>query len=108
MARGAGAAAERDAASGPAGAAAGATKGHQVFKFSPDGKLLLTLGKPGGAAEPDYFYQPNDVLVAPNGDIFVSEQHGAGGGWIYKFDKTGKFLLKWGRANGATEPRAAS
>ena len=33
------------------GAAAGATKGHQVFKFSPDGKLLLTLGKSGGAAE---------------------------------------------------------
>jgi sugar lactone lactonase YvrE len=89
---------------GPVGAAAGATQGHQVFKFSPDGKLLLTLGKAGGAVEPDYFYQPNDVLVAPNGDIFVSEQHGAGGGWIYKFDKTGKFLLKWGRPNGASDP----
>ena len=78
------------------GAAAGATKGHQVFKFGPDGKLLMTLGKPGGAADPDYFYQPNDVLVAPNGDIFVGETHGAGGGFIYKFDKTGKFLMKWG------------
>src|SRR5262249_33539761 len=54
---------------GPVGAAAGATKGHQVFKFDKDGKLLMTLGKPGGAADPDYFYQPNDVLVAPNGDI---------------------------------------
>jgi hypothetical protein len=32
---------------GPVGVAAGATKGHQVFKFSPDGKLLLTLGQPG-------------------------------------------------------------
>ena len=32
-----------------------------MLKFSPDGKLLLTLGKPGGAAAPDYFYQPNDV-----------------------------------------------
>ena len=42
-----------------------------MFKFSPDGKLLMTLGKPGGAADPDYFYQPNDVVVAPNGDIFV-------------------------------------
>ena len=45
--------------------------GNQVFKFSPDGKVLLTLGKPGGAATPDYFYQPNDVITAPNGDIFV-------------------------------------
>src|SRR5947199_50301 len=40
---------------GPVGAAAGATKGHQVFKFDKDGKLLLTLGKPGGAADPDFF-----------------------------------------------------
>jgi DNA-binding beta-propeller fold protein YncE len=86
------------------GAAAGATKGHQVFKFSPDGKLLLTLGTPGGAADPEFFYQPNDVLVAPNGDIFVAEQHGAGGGFIYKFDKTGKLLKKWGRAAGGVEP----
>src|SRR5262249_10071151 len=86
---------------GPVGAAAGATKGHQVFKFDKDGKLLLTLGKPGGGADPDYFYQPNDVLVAPNGDIFVSEIHGAGGGVIYKFDKTGKFLTKWGSPAGA-------
>ena len=104
--RGAAAAAGGGAGRGPAavGAAAGATKGHQVLKFSPDGKLLMTLGKPGGAAEPDYFYQPNDVLVAPNGDIFVGETHGAGGGFIYKFDKTGKFLMKWGRATGGPEP----
>ena len=89
---------------GAVGAAAGATKGHQVFKFSPDGKLLLTLGTPGGAAEPEYFYQPNDVFVAPSGDIFVGETHGAGGGLIYKFDKTGKFLMKWGRPPGGAEP----
>ena len=25
-------------------------KGHQVFKFSPDGKVLLTLGKPAAPA----------------------------------------------------------
>ena len=43
--------------------------GHQVFKFSPDGKILMTLGKPGGnqpgtSADPASFYQPNDVLVS--------------------------------------------
>src|SRR5205814_394901 len=54
----------------------GATKGNQVFKFSSEGKLLMTLGTRGGVAAPGFFYQPNDVLVAPNGNIFVSEGHG--------------------------------
>ncbi|HEV3061135.1 MAG TPA: peptidyl-alpha-hydroxyglycine alpha-amidating lyase family protein [Vicinamibacterales bacterium] len=96
---GAGAAAAAGAGrpAGPIGPREGATKGNQVYKFSPDGKLLLTLGKPGGAAAPDYFYQPNDVLVAPNGDIFVSEGHGAGNNRVLKFDKTGKFIKEWGK-----------
>ena len=85
------------APSGPIGPRPGATKGNQVFKFSPDGKVLLTLGKPGGAAAPDYFYQPNDVVTAPNGDIFVGEGHGAGNNRILKFDKTGKFIKEWGK-----------
>ena len=51
-------------------------KGHQVFKFSPDGKLLLTLGKAGVAGDgPDTFNQPSDVVVAANGDIFVADGH---------------------------------
>ena len=82
---------------GPIGPRPGATHGNQVFKFSPDGKVLLTLGKPGGAAAPDYFYQPNDVITAPNGDIFVSEGHGAGNNRVLKFDKTGKFIKEWGK-----------
>src|SRR6267378_238902 len=82
---------------GPIGPRPGATKGNQVYKFSPDGKLLMTLGKAGGAAEPDYFYQPNDVLVAPNGDIFVSEGHGAGNNRIFKFSKDGKLIKTWGK-----------
>ena len=53
------------------------TKGHQVFKFSPEGKILLTLGKAGGAGNaPDSFNEPCDVITAPNGDIFVSDGHG--------------------------------
>jgi sugar lactone lactonase YvrE len=85
------------APAGPIGPRPGATHGNQVFKFSPDGKVLLTLGKPGGAAAPDYFYQPNDVITAPNGDIFVSEGHGAGNNRVLKFDKTGKFIKEWGK-----------
>jgi len=85
------------APAGPIGPRPGATHGNQVFKFSPDGKVLLTLGKPGGGAAPDYFYQPNDVVTAPNGDIFVSEGHGAGNNRVLKFDKAGKFLKEWGK-----------
>jgi len=94
-------AAPQGARSGPA---PGSTKGHQVYKFSPDGKLLMTLGKPGGAAEPDYFYQPNDVLVAPNGNVFVSEGHGGANSRILKFSKDGKLIKSFGRkGNGPGE-----
>jgi sugar lactone lactonase YvrE len=74
--------------------------GHQVFKYSPEGTLLITLGKAGGAREPDYFYQPNAVLVAPGGDIFVSEGHSSAEGStarVLKFDKRGTFIKSWGR-----------
>jgi sugar lactone lactonase YvrE len=82
---------------GPIGPAAGATVGHQVFKFSPDGKVLLTLGKAGGMAVPDAFFAPNDVIVAKDGSIFVSEGHGAGNNLVFKFDKTGKLIKSWGK-----------
>ncbi|MBI3399888.1 MAG: hypothetical protein HY048_00590 [Acidobacteria bacterium] len=94
---GGGGRARGEAPTGPIGPRPGATTGNQVYKFSPDGKVLLTLGKPGGAAAPDYFYQPNDVITAPNGDIFVSEGHGAGNNRVLKFDKTGKFIKEWGK-----------
>src|SRR4051794_22757769 len=48
--------------------------GNQVFKLSPDGKVLMTLGTKGASGSgPDMFDQPTDVLVAPNGDIFVAD-----------------------------------
>jgi sugar lactone lactonase YvrE len=74
-------------------------KGHQVHKFSAEGKLLMSLGKPGVAGPgTDVFDQPSDVLVAPNGDIFVADGHGVeGNNRIVKFDKNGKFLKTWGQ-----------
>jgi sugar lactone lactonase YvrE len=79
--------------------------GHQVFKFSPDGKLLLSLGKPGGnqpgqPADPASFYQPNDVITYPNGDILVAEGHGnapPATARLIRFDKSGKFLREFGK-----------
>ena len=82
----------------------GSTRGHQVFKFSPQGKLLMTLGKAGGAAAPNFFYQPDDVLVAPNGDIFVSEGHGGANSRVLKFSRDGKFIMSFGsKGSGPTE-----
>jgi sugar lactone lactonase YvrE len=75
-------------------------KGHQVFKFNADGKVLMTLGKAGVAGDgPDTFNQPNDVAIAPNGDIFVSDGHsmGMGNARVVKFSKDGKFIKQWGR-----------
>jgi DNA-binding beta-propeller fold protein YncE len=78
-------------------------KGHQVFKFSPDGKLLLTLGKAGVAGSgQDEFNQPSDVAVAPNGDIFVADGHDTGSNMrIVKFNKDGKFIKTWGKPGSA-------
>jgi streptogramin lyase len=73
-------------------------KGHNVVKFSPDGKVLLTLGKPGVAGEgPDMFNAPTDVAVARNGDIIVSDGHGGKtNARIVKFTSGGKFISAWG------------
>lgn len=78
-------------------------KGHQVFKFGTDGKLLLTLGKAGVAGEgPDTFNQPSDVAVAPNGDVFVADGHDENSNHrIVKFSKEGRFIKTWGRKGSA-------
>jgi DNA-binding beta-propeller fold protein YncE len=77
-------------------------KGQQVFKLSPDGKVLMTLGKAGVAGEgPDIFNGPTDVVVAANGNIFVSDGHVANSnGRIVKFSKDGKFIKAWGKRGG--------
>jgi streptogramin lyase len=74
-------------------------KGQQVFKFNPDGKVLMTLGKAGVAREgPDTFNGPTDVVIAANGDTFVSDGHVANSnGRVVKFSKDGKFIKAWGK-----------
>ncbi len=77
--------------------------GHQVFKLTQDGKVLLTLGKKGVAGSgPDEFDAPTEVAVAPNGDIFVADGHTGGGAAvgnarIVKFNKEGHFIKTWGK-----------
>ena len=76
-------------------------KGQTVIKFSKDGKVLMTLGKPGvtgDASSTDTFDQPTDIYVAQNGDIFVSQGHGARpNDRIFKFSKDGNYIKSWGK-----------
>jgi streptogramin lyase len=74
-------------------------KGQQVTKLSPEGKVLLKLGKPGVAGDgPDTFNQPSGVVVAPNGTIFVADGHGGNSNArIVKFSKDGAFIKTWGQ-----------
>ena len=82
------------------------TKGHQIIKFSPEGEVLMTLGKAGVAGSgPDTFNEPCDVITAPNGDIFVADGHSGQNenppsnatGRIVKFTKDGQYVKEWGR-----------
>jgi len=78
-------------------------KGHQVFKFAPDGRVLLTLGKAGVAGSaPDLFNRPSAVTTAPNGDVYVADGHGGeSNARIVKFSKDGKFIKVWGKKGSA-------
>lgn len=82
---------------------------HQVVrKFTPDGKLLLTLGTPEqpsdtGLADLDYrtirqaagpFNLPTNVALSAAGEIYVSD--GYGNARVHKFSPDGRLLLSWG------------
>jgi hypothetical protein len=83
----------------------GVVMGEEVLKLSPDGKVLLTLGKEGVAGTgPDTFDRPTGVAIAPNGDVFVSDGHSPnkfGTARIVKFNKDGKFITSWGHKGAA-------
>lgn len=71
-------------------------KNHTVVKLSPEGKVLQTLGERNVKGEDArHFNMPADIAFAPNGDVFIAD--GYGNSRVAKFDKTGRFLLDWGR-----------
>jgi len=82
-------------------------KGNQVIEFSPEGKVLLTLGTAGVyGVGPDTFSGVVDMVVAPNGDIFVADGHQFPPNTntrVMKFSKDGKFIKAWGKP-GTTAP----
>jgi NHL repeat-containing protein len=74
-------------------------KGAVVVEFSPDGRVLRTIGKAGVNVEThETFGAPTDVLVAPNGDIFVSDGHQGCNcaSRIVKLSKDGRFIKEFG------------
>src|SRR5688572_4267680 len=76
--------------------------GHAVYKFSADGKLLMTLGKRGSAGDDtsrDLFNQPSAIFIASNGDIFVAD--GYVNSRIVHFAKDGKFIRIIGGVKGS-------
>lgn len=81
-------------------------RGHQVIQFTPMGEELMRLGKAGVPGEgPGELNAPSDVLVAPNGDIFVVDEHGIQGiNRVQKFSNDGTFIKQWGKTgNGPGE-----
>ena len=90
------------------------TKGHQVHKFNAKGEKLLSLGTAGKPGNADgQFNQPNDVIVGPDGSIYVSDGHDGQGmttnsaiadglkrgatARVSKFSPDGKFIKSWGK-----------
>src|SRR5437868_4312209 len=72
-------------------------KGDVAVKFSPDGKVLMTLGKAGMPGdEAGMLDQPSDIAIASNGDIYIADGHGGqSNDRVAKFSKDGKFIKAW-------------
>jgi DNA-binding beta-propeller fold protein YncE len=82
--------------------------GHVVYKFTPEGRLLMTLGTPGkpsdtGATSIDFrtirrsadpFYYPTNVAIAANRDLYITD--GYGNARVHHFTPDGQLLHSWG------------
>ena len=69
---------------------------HEVYKFTNDGQLVMTLGKRGVPGRgPNNFNRPTDIDWLPDGTFFISD--GYAGTRVAKFDPDGNFILDWGQ-----------
>ena len=79
----------------------GDRNGQMVYKFTIDGKLLMSIGTKGVKGDDTSktsFNRASDVYVAANGDIFVAD--GYENHRIVQFDKDGKFIKIIGGVKG--------
>jgi DNA-binding beta-propeller fold protein YncE len=87
---------------------------HVVYKFTPEGELLQTIGNKGQPSDTGYipewndifwslttithggppFNRPTGVAVTASGEMYVSD--GYGNARVHKFSPDGKLLFSWG------------
>ncbi len=71
--------------------------GHQIFKFSYEGELLMTLGEAGVAGDDErHFNGPSGIAIAANGDIWITDGHRGGNNRVVRFDRDGNFIKALG------------
>jgi DNA-binding beta-propeller fold protein YncE len=76
---------------------------HIVYKFSPEGRIVLVLGVRGSPGEMHayghlrLFHEPNDLAFGPAGEIYVIQGHGRAEPRVIKFDRDGNFIKTWGK-----------
>jgi sugar lactone lactonase YvrE len=83
---------------------------HTVRKFTTDGKLLQTLGRPNEPSDSGYvagtdlqtiargagpFNRPTRLSVAPDGSLYVSD--GYGNARVHRFSPSGELIDSWGQ-----------
>jgi DNA-binding beta-propeller fold protein YncE len=67
---------------------------HVIRKFSPEGKLLLTLGEENvGGAGPAHFRSPDDIVISSKGDLYIAD---SGNGRIVRLTSAGRYVSEWG------------
>lgn len=74
-------------------------KGNQIFKFNPQGEILIELGRPGIRGEaPGLFNEPSDLAIAPNGDLYIADGHinPDSNRRILHLSPEGEFIEAWG------------
>lgn len=68
---------------------------HQIFKCTPEGKVLLTLGEAGvSGSDRSHFNLPTDVAVLRDGSFYISD--GYKNTRVMKFSAEGRFEFEWG------------
>jgi sugar lactone lactonase YvrE len=76
-------------------------EGPTVMKLNPQGEIVMTIGEKGKtgswdeAAGTRYLFQPTDLAIAPNGDVFIAQGHGTGEPRVLHLDKNGKYISQW-------------
>lgn len=79
---------------------------HIVRKFSPEGKLLLTLGEEGkGAPDEKHFRSPDDLVFNKAGEMYIAD---AGNGRVVHLKKDGSWIGSWGKKGPKDTPHGPS